>query len=218
MPFFTAPGHSEYRAHRGGAAYSEDNARLPENMVRCSYDADTEQYYFRDTVTNEIWEGSSGAYYGHMTRVGGGGGGGRRQSVGTEQESEDGYEDWCKEWKREVEGDLEKERACEREVGADGFNLVRDAVVLKLRKKVDKWREGRDDRARHEPRGHALVRRLTTTRRPKRSEDKVQPAGGHSVSRRARKTDASSMDVAEGRELRLTLMAAGVRRTIFDLM
>lgn len=227
MPFFTAPGHSEYRAHRGGSSYDEDSARLPDNMVRCGYDADTQRYYFRDTTTNEIWEGNRGTYYGHMTRVGGSGGG-QRQSGGTElvggrkgrwvvedaKNVESGYGYWEDEWKRSMKSIWEKERNWEKEVGGDGLKVIAEAVVSKLSKKVDMWRARHDGRNRHEPRGHALVRKLTTTRHSKGVKDRAQSTGRISASRQA--SDTSTLNLVEGKEMRLTLIAAGVKRTIFD--
>jgi len=49
--------------------YDEDDYRLPEGMKRIGYDADTMRYCFRDE-DDSVWQGSEGAEFGEMTKVG----------------------------------------------------------------------------------------------------------------------------------------------------
>ncbi|THH08347.1 hypothetical protein EW145_g2765 [Phellinidium pouzarii] len=49
--------------------YDEDNYRLPEGMSRVGYDADTQKYFFKDQ-NGDYWEGSEGAEYGELRKVG----------------------------------------------------------------------------------------------------------------------------------------------------
>jgi len=50
------------------AYYDTDLERLPEGMERIGYDADTQQYTYRDS-DGSIWNGASGARYGSLTKV-----------------------------------------------------------------------------------------------------------------------------------------------------
>lgn len=52
--------------------YDTDEERLPENMTRIGYDADTQVYTYRDETDGSIWEGAPGSRYGQMHRVSGG--------------------------------------------------------------------------------------------------------------------------------------------------
>ncbi|KII94214.1 carbohydrate-binding module family 50 protein [Plicaturopsis crispa FD-325 SS-3] len=49
--------------------YDEDEYRLPSGMKRVGYDADTSQYFFRDTSDGSLWRGAQGAEFGEMTKV-----------------------------------------------------------------------------------------------------------------------------------------------------
>ncbi|KDQ62849.1 hypothetical protein JAAARDRAFT_28824 [Jaapia argillacea MUCL 33604] len=49
--------------------YDEDDYRLPEGMKRVGYDADTQTYTYRYRDSS-VWEGSPGASYGVLTKVG----------------------------------------------------------------------------------------------------------------------------------------------------
>lgn len=49
--------------------YTSDAARLPENLERIAYDADTQIYSYRDTSTNEHWQGEPGNQFGQLRRV-----------------------------------------------------------------------------------------------------------------------------------------------------
>ena len=42
------------------ANYIQDSYRLPEGMVRVGYDADTQQYTFRDMTDGSRWTGAPG--------------------------------------------------------------------------------------------------------------------------------------------------------------
>lgn len=46
-----------------------DAERLPENMTRIGYDADTQVYTYRDNTDGTIWEGAPGATYGKLFPV-----------------------------------------------------------------------------------------------------------------------------------------------------
>jgi hypothetical protein len=52
------------------SAYDEDESRLPENMTRMGYDADTQRYQYQDTSDGSYWEGPPGSRYGVLRRVG----------------------------------------------------------------------------------------------------------------------------------------------------
>ena len=52
--------------HRPGED-SEDEARLPEDVQRVGYDADTQTYSYRDQ-DGSYWEGAPGARYGVLHR------------------------------------------------------------------------------------------------------------------------------------------------------
>ncbi|KAL2752956.1 hypothetical protein ACRALDRAFT_213277 [Sodiomyces alcalophilus JCM 7366] len=47
-----------------------DRERLPDDLVRIGYDADTQQYTFQGS-DGSIWEGPSGSSYGNLTRISG---------------------------------------------------------------------------------------------------------------------------------------------------
>ncbi|KAJ4496204.1 hypothetical protein C8J55DRAFT_496059 [Lentinula edodes] len=49
--------------------YSEDSTRLPVGLQRIAYDADTQQYTFRDE-NGRLYYSASGESYGHLTTVG----------------------------------------------------------------------------------------------------------------------------------------------------
>ncbi|KDQ06834.1 carbohydrate-binding module family 50 protein [Botryobasidium botryosum FD-172 SS1] len=48
--------------------YDEDDHRLPEGMKRVGYDADTQQYTFKDQ-DGSLWVGREGQEFGEMTKV-----------------------------------------------------------------------------------------------------------------------------------------------------
>jgi len=50
------------------AYYDTDSERLPAGMERIGYDADTQEYTYRDS-DGSIWRGASGARYGSLTKV-----------------------------------------------------------------------------------------------------------------------------------------------------
>lgn len=182
---------SSYRAHRGGSDYTEDSARLPHGMVRCGYDADTQQYYFRDTATGTVFEGSAETYYGHMTLTGGGE---TRQRAAVSRQT--------------GPGSLAKPRG--EEVGEDGEVPVLEAeeILKRLWDSVKPWREGG---AVDSP---AVSRMLSAMRRPRSFAGVLHwtPGGCRASSGEM----DSSLGVAQGKEFRLYLMAAGEKRTIFN--
>jgi hypothetical protein len=47
-----------------------DEERLPENMTRIGYDADTEQYQYQDTTDGSHWQGPPGSRHGVLRPVG----------------------------------------------------------------------------------------------------------------------------------------------------
>lgn len=47
-----------------------DEERLPENMTRTGYDADTQRYQYQDTTDGSYWEGPPGSQYGILRPVG----------------------------------------------------------------------------------------------------------------------------------------------------
>lgn len=47
-----------------------DSERLPENMTRIGYDADTERYQYQDSTDGSYWEGPPGSQYGVLRPVG----------------------------------------------------------------------------------------------------------------------------------------------------
>lgn len=47
-----------------------DEERLPENMTRIGYDADTQRYQYKDTTDDSYWEGPPGSQYGVLRPVG----------------------------------------------------------------------------------------------------------------------------------------------------
>ncbi|KAJ3899287.1 hypothetical protein F5879DRAFT_977338 [Lentinula edodes] len=51
--------------------YSEDSTRLPVGLQRIAYDADTQQYTFRDE-NGRLYYSASGESYGHLTSAGNG--------------------------------------------------------------------------------------------------------------------------------------------------
>lgn len=60
---------SEYRARRSyGYSTDDPEGRLPQNMKRIAYDADTRQYTYRDT-NGSLWNSSPSVEYGNMYRV-----------------------------------------------------------------------------------------------------------------------------------------------------
>lgn len=211
--FFSAPSASSYRARRGGADYSEDSERLPDGMQRCGYDADTQRHTFRDTATGALWEGGAGVVYGRMTRVSGGGGGGQTPVVSSVQRIS---------WREEVV----EEEADEGEVAVLGFEGVVRAVwevVLDAPRRERERERMRDKDEKGLERGRrstpGLVRRLGTLRRPRGAAElgRVAPVG-ESGKLKGRRAPRSLVDVVEGKEVRLALIAAGEKRTIFDVV
>ncbi|TID20202.1 LysM domain-containing protein [Venturia nashicola] len=47
-----------------------DDERLPENMTRIGYDADTQRYQYQDSTDGSYWEGPPGSQYGILRPVG----------------------------------------------------------------------------------------------------------------------------------------------------
>jgi len=52
------------------SAYDTDAERLPANMSRIGYDADTQRYQYQDSSDGSYWEGPPGSRYGSLRRVG----------------------------------------------------------------------------------------------------------------------------------------------------
>ncbi|KAF8352124.1 hypothetical protein F5887DRAFT_934084 [Amanita rubescens] len=51
------------------AQYDEDQCRLPEDLVRIAYDADSRQYTFRDTSSGQLYRSDPGNSYGTLSPV-----------------------------------------------------------------------------------------------------------------------------------------------------
>nr|CAD70447.1 hypothetical protein [Neurospora crassa] len=64
------PNPADYRVAMGRWKELDTDAdRLPENMTRIGYDADTQVYTYRDNTDGTLWEGAPGATYGKLFPV-----------------------------------------------------------------------------------------------------------------------------------------------------
>lgn len=189
--------HSEYCQRRGGHDYTEDSDRMPQDFVRCGYDADTQQYFFRDTATGKTWEGASGAYYGRMMCV-------SSATGDTSTIPERACEPNARGNGEEGTGQIDLVERCE-----EGSTMDKIWAVLGRLKASDDTHGGR--------RGYsaAILQRLSTTR-PWELSHLLELTS--TKFRWSNQESMSSAESREGKELRLSMIAAGKKRTLFDAM